>query len=431
MGTIFTYSLAVSLIAILLFPVLHQTVHRNTCFRFNRIVLLGGILLSLALPATFTALRPISFATAISTEITPVTNTKEKSAVTPAKPADNSDWKSIAVIIYLSGIAILLGRELLSYYRLFRLISKSEKTVYDKYTLCIPETDNIPPFSWRHYLILPQTHTLTAKESILIHEQAHIFHHHWLDTLFADLYCTLLWYNPAAWLTKHLIKLNHEFEADYAVINSGTDTLFYQRLLVTEAINRRNLPYVDSFIGKKYNFRKRILVMSQQRSPVKYMWIAAFTIPAALSAGPIIANPVYTGFLSSISDVRLLPSVDLSLSLPVTKNVIQTEESSIIENEEPAIKEFPFPFNDPTALNRFITIALTDLNNESDINVNLQITIDKDGRIKDIATSGTDNPTIKILIQKAANSILFEKTFVDGIPIEMHYSIPLRIMTAS
>ncbi|MDE6842548.1 MAG: hypothetical protein K2J24_03390, partial [Muribaculaceae bacterium] len=134
---------------------------------------------------------------------------------------------------------------------------------------------------------------------------------------------------------------------------------------------------------------------------------------------------------SSISDVRLLPSVDLSLSLPVTKNVIQTEESSIIENEEPAIKEFPSPFNDPTALNRFITIALTDLNNESDINVNLQITIDKDGRIKDIATSGTDNPTIKILIQKAANSILFEKTFVDGIPIEMHYSIPLRIMTAS
>ena len=50
MGTLFSYSLAASLVTLLLFPVMYLTVNRSTSFRFNRIILLAGMILSLALP---------------------------------------------------------------------------------------------------------------------------------------------------------------------------------------------------------------------------------------------------------------------------------------------------------------------------------------------------------------------------------------------
>ena len=42
-------------------------------------------------------------------------------------------------------------------------------------------------------------------------------------------------------MTRQLIKLNHEFEADEAVISSGMETYDYQRLLVVKAMENRYL----------------------------------------------------------------------------------------------------------------------------------------------------------------------------------------------
>lgn len=46
MGEILSYSLSVSLIVMVLFPVMHLIVNHSTYFRFNRIVILGGFMLA-------------------------------------------------------------------------------------------------------------------------------------------------------------------------------------------------------------------------------------------------------------------------------------------------------------------------------------------------------------------------------------------------
>ncbi|MDE6670036.1 MAG: M56 family metallopeptidase, partial [Muribaculaceae bacterium] len=273
-------------------------------------------------------------------------------------------------------------------------------------------------------------------DNILLHEQTHISRRHWLDILFADIFCTLLWYNPAAWHTRRLIKLNHEFEADRAVIRSGVDTLQYQRLLLTEAIGRKSLPHVSTLADGKHDFRKRILIMNQPRSSAAHLWIAAFTLPAVISAGLIISTPAYARFLSSICDIDLLSSTDTSAKqaqqYALDDNVFPSEHL-VGEDKSPLIKELPSPYNDQTGLTEFLTLALSgiDINKSDELKANIQIVIDKNGKIKDVAVSGTDDPTIKIRIEEAANKVCFEKTFIDGQAIEMHYIIPVRIKTVS
>lgn len=115
---------------------------------------------------------------------------------------------------------------------------------------------------------------------IFLHEKAHAQNRHWMDLLFADLSCILLWYNPFVWMTRRLMKLNHEFEADSAVISSGVDTYEYQRLLVMKAMGRRAIPVTNSFAVNRRDFRKRVLLMGKKRSSAKTMLIAFGGIPA-------------------------------------------------------------------------------------------------------------------------------------------------------
>jgi hypothetical protein len=55
MGRLLSYSLSVSVIILVLYPVLHQLINRNRNFRFNRLAVITGLLLSLALPCILDA----------------------------------------------------------------------------------------------------------------------------------------------------------------------------------------------------------------------------------------------------------------------------------------------------------------------------------------------------------------------------------------
>ncbi len=57
------------------------------------------------------------------------------------------------------------------------------------------------------------------------------------------------------------MKLNHEFEADAAVISSGIAVSEYQHLLIAKAVGNRAMPLAASFATNSRNFRKRVLLI--------------------------------------------------------------------------------------------------------------------------------------------------------------------------
>lgn len=407
MSSAFSYSLAASFIVLMLFPVLHQTVNRCTSFRFNRVVIIGAMIMSLILPPIISigfislpSLEPVGITDiqlAIEPTISDITATNH--TITNA-PEQAIPWIAIAVIAYFSGIAVLLCREAISFARLFKIIAHCDKTKKDGITICRLTDSQTTPFSWGKFIFLQDSEYDNATDSIYIHEKAHTDRRHWIDVLFADIFCIMLWYNPFAWFTRQLMKLNHEFEADEAVIRSGVGTHDYQRLLVGKAMRIKAITVANSFAAGKRNFRKRVLTMSIERSSKKVKLISLCALPAIVFAAIAIASPVSAELLDSISDFSFVKSYQPEITVPILKI---TDDPTPGDTESPSIDE--------TELTQRIHNALTDYYEENNLapkKHTIKVVTDAEGNITDIFTdiftAEPDNRDLEDAIHKALNN---------------------------
>lgn len=437
MGTLLSYSLAASVIILVLIPILHQTVNRSTSFRFNRAVILCGIMLSLTLPWIFNAdfIAPTSGGAHGNIDFTLTTDTSTSGVLTTEHnhqdaPATAIPWIAIAIFIYISGIVILLCREAISFVRLSRMISHSEKTEKDGITLCRLADAETAPFSWGNYIFLHDFEFSNPTDCIYIHEKAHTDKRHWIDILIADLFCITLWYNPFAWMTRQLMKLNHEFEADSAVISTGIDTHDYQRLLVIKAMGMRSISVTNSFAADRRSFRKRVLIMSKKRSAKKTMLIATCIIPAAFISGLAITSSVSAGILDAISNYKFAfgeSSTD-NHGLPTLITAAPLSAADMpVKNETDTITVIPSPLKDQTALAEIIKLSMKTVSADKTTKVNIEIIVDENGKIKDVVADNPDGTLLAAAIDRNLNGIRFEQTSNEGKPIETRFNIPIII----
>lgn len=431
MGGLLSYSLSVSVIILVLYPVLHQIINRSRHFRFNRLAVITGLLLSLALPcildSTLISLPSEPVATNVDSEMNMNSSFSEMQATNIENDSTtNFLWLYIVLIVYLSVIVVLSFREIISFMRLFRMIAVSEKKRIEGVTICRIEDDVIAPFSWGNYIFMHDTE-LDNSSCIYIHEKAHTDQRHWIDVLFADLFCILLWYNPFAWMTRQLMKLNHEFEADEAVINSGIETYDYQRLLVVKAMGNRSIPIANSFAADKRSFRKRVLIMSKRRPSRKAMLIALCAIPAVALAGTALSMPGPSRILSEISGYsireELLSGETLSYSSP--QDLIIESEPTNTETETPTI--IPSPFEDQKPLADIIRFSVETIRSDKDTKVIINIVVDEDGRVKDVSADTPDGAEVATAIRRNFNGVRFEQIIDNGQPLEVHFVVPVHL----
>ena len=113
MGELLSYSLSVSVFVLVLFFVLHQIVDRSTDFRFNRVAILCGLVLSLSLPFVYKVgaiLFPIDIAVFNNGDII-------SDSLTLSETQDITDNRTVgrtkslpclqtAIVIYLLGCSV-------------------------------------------------------------------------------------------------------------------------------------------------------------------------------------------------------------------------------------------------------------------------------------------------------------------------------------
>lgn len=121
--------------------------------------------------------------------------------------------------------------------------------------------------------MLAETEPAEEVATILLHERAHVRLHHTWDLLFADLAGCLQWFNPAVWLLRRELCAIHEYEADRAVLEAGTDARTYQLLLVRRAVGTQLFVAANNFNHSK--LQNRIAMMLKKRSS---RWAAARTL---------------------------------------------------------------------------------------------------------------------------------------------------------
>jgi len=264
---------------------------RETFFRFNRFVLLAGMIVCAVLPAIEIK---VSHTNAIREPITRIENFFEapKTSNVEANPdpyftirsaveisqSVEPDGKTVVspsiasfpiaktiTILYVTGFIITLVSLCVSIFKMIRIIRNGTKIRKEEYTVvCLAR--QICPFSWRKYIVLNENDYRQNPDEILTHESIHVRKRHSLDLLFAELFILFHWFNPVAWLLKRELQEVHEYEADRGVINYGIDATKYQLMLVKKAVGARSYAIANSFNHSKIKIKSRITMMLKRKS---------------------------------------------------------------------------------------------------------------------------------------------------------------------
>ena len=312
MGILFVYILKSSFCLAVFYLFYRLLLSRETFHRFNRIALLGILLLSCLLPFVEVSVRRSveMYQTMMTWEqwllLTDLAGTETHAVQVQENVVT---WIQGLLLVYLFGILFFMLRNIYSLFGLWVLLKSGRREKVSDYVvtvvkavLIVHERD-ISPFSWMRYIVISQKDLHENGREILTHELAHIRNRHSWDLFAADICIFFQWFNPAAWLLKQELQNIHEYEADETVINEGVDARQYQLLLIKKAVGTRLYSMANSFNHSK--LKKRITMMLKEKSSpwarLKYLYV----LPVAAIAVTAFARPEVSETVEEISAVKV------------------------------------------------------------------------------------------------------------------------------
>ena len=336
MGDFFVYILKSSVCLAVFYLFYRLLLSRETFHRFNRIALLGVIILSVAIPfIRIMTDEPVAIQRPLQNLEYLLQMAQMQTEI--QVQTSQSFWLPLLFVVYLVGCVFFFARFLYSTIRICRMIGMGEKQVLPDGSKLVVTDDTVCPFSWMGYIVISQKDMDESGEEILTHEMAHIRARHSVDMLICSFCVILQWFNPAVWLLKQELENIHEYEADESVINHGVDAKQYQLLLIKKAVgSQRFTSMANSFNHSK--LKKRITMMLKRKSNpwarLKYLYVLPLTAVAVVA----FARPEISRELGKISSAKISEIVPL-------KEVIEPKKAEpVVEivpapEEKPAVKE--------------------------------------------------------------------------------------------
>ena len=276
MGTFFVYILKTSICLTGFYLFYRLLLSKETFHRFNRVALLGILLLSQLIPFCEITVPEESEVQQTLLTIEQILTLADHVPQTEVEvlPSSIPLWLPVLLCIYLLGILFFLGRNLYSLSHMLQLLHGGRQEKLEKGITLIIHDKNIAPFSWMKYVVISEKDLQENGKEILIHEMAHVHNRHSIDLLISDICIIFQWFNPTSWLLKQELQNIHEYEADETVINEGIDAKDYQLLLIKKAVGTRLYSMANSFNHSK--LKKRITMMLKEKSSpwarMKYLY---------------------------------------------------------------------------------------------------------------------------------------------------------------
>lgn len=284
---------------------------RETLHHFNRVALLGVLLLSAVVPLIEVSTeQPIGVGqTMLTLEqwLAPAGGEPEASPA-PMEEA-RTVWPLVLLGLYCVGVLFFLVRNVCSLVRLWQLLRVTQRDDIHRYVPDAPRVwllvhrRKLAPFSWMRCIVISRRDLEEDGRPILLHELAHTRRGHSWDLLLVDLCCFIQWFNPAAWLLKQELQTVHEYEADEAVLSAGINAKEYQLLLIKKAVGTRLYSMANSLNHSK--LKKRITMMMKEKSS---KWACAkflYVLPLAAVAVAAFARPEVSEVSNGLSSAKV------------------------------------------------------------------------------------------------------------------------------
>jgi len=343
MGKFILYLFETGFCLFLLYLAYWFFLRKETYFNFNRLFLVGSIILTLTVPLLHLnfsiqeegsmerpAVRILQFRNyyqelvsmidadfgeepssydQVNPEFTdyrslPVDEDKVERGRMAAGDRQRPSWPltRILLFVYLTGVLYFLARFIYLVIRLISIARVNGISRHDGFRM-VEMSDDISPFSFFRFLYINRAGLTEAElQNILIHEEAHIRQQHTIDHLLAHGLAVFQWFNPFAWQIRNALKTTHEYIADRKVLSQGFKPFDYQSLLLKQVIGYHSVELVNNFNLKP--IKKRITMMTKIKSGIPAKLKAMLVIPFALIVFLLFADFTMKGPGNNMLDLN-------------------------------------------------------------------------------------------------------------------------------
>lgn len=277
METVFIYILKVNALLVLFYLVYRLALSKETFYKQSRWFLLSGLFVSLILPlVTFTKIEYYEVKRMVSNSI----ENNEIQIIPISKEVMQEPLLTNQEIVFLIYGIICFGfliKTVFDFIKLIKIINVSNSEKRNK--LVYVNTNLVhTPFSFFNYIIFNSDviHP-TELENIIKHEEVHSNQKHSLDTLAAQFFIILFWFNPIVWLYRKSMVQNLEFLADNLAIQHVSDKVYYQRTMLKVSTQASNISIVNTF--NQSSIKKRIIMLNSNQSNRKNIWKFGIILP--------------------------------------------------------------------------------------------------------------------------------------------------------
>lgn len=444
MGLFFIYILKASVCLALFYLFYKVLLSKETFHRFNRLALLGILVLSCLLPAVKIA---ISEPTALNQTVSDLESllmlAELRAGTEAAETVSRFGWQEAMVSIYLTGAFCCCIKSLIGIGRICTVIRRNRKERLADGSILVHYPGKIAPFSWMHYIVMPDTDLQEDNRAIVEHEQAHIRLRHSWDLLLAQACIVVQWFNPAAWLVKQELQNIHEYEADEAVLASGVNAKEYQLLLIKKAVGSRLYSLANSL--NHSSLKKRITMMMRKKSNpwarAKYLYV----LPLAAVAVAAFARPEISKPLNEISRVKVteFPAIsDAVTSESIEKaDTLRGKPNKIViigDKQNPDNGEEPYAMVEqmpqfPGGIKALMEYISTNLRYPEDAKqakksgrVIARFTVQEDGSIADVEIIRSVYPSMDAeAIRVLQGMPQWQPGMQDGKAVAVKYTVPI------
>lgn len=313
----------------LIFLLVYQLfLRKETFFIWNRIYLLGSLLISFILPiiqiGVVEEVVPAEFIWSLGTIDLGGTNELEVSAVS------NSEISTMLVLnrIWLLGSLIMAFVFFKGLFRIYKLRVSGKVSIYRKIKLVVLDQVETS-FSFFNTIYIGEDIVEKQRNSILEHEYIHIRGKHSYDKILCELLKIFMWFNPAIYLYQANLTILHEYIADESTTQKIGKKEYYQELL-SKVFNTKNVPFVNTFFNHSL-IKKRILMLKKKQSKNNKRWKYAMIIPLLATMIIFVASQnIYAQKSKKDSNSEIIRNIEiLKESIAKKGNISEEEEKEL------------------------------------------------------------------------------------------------------
>lgn len=330
---------------------------------FKRYFLLSALIVSLIIPS-------LTFVTYVDPVLIDLEPLKTDHSIKLTKSAPQyfllDNLPIILWSIYSIGVFVFLLKFCFNLNRIFSRIRNNPKHKSDLFINVLVNHLRIP-HTFLNYIFLNKNkfEQNEIPPEVLLHEQTHAKQKHSIDILVIEIIQILFWFNPLIYFLKKQIKLNHEFLADHAVINSGIQPKYYQTLLLAFSSTASHQQLTNAI--NYSSIKKRFTIMKTQTSkrsiwfrtilllPLLAILLYSFTqtediikgsdTDASVSKSSINSNGVsdklmteYTSFMSTYNDSNTIKALEYERAVSIYNMMSNAQQASV--NKYPELPYF-------------------------------------------------------------------------------------------